>query len=441
MKMKTLNIALLFLLFSFQLFAQDPNWNVYTPANSGLPDLPLGKIAIDNNDIKWIVASNGLVRFDWINWEVFDSSNSIIPSGGWNAVITKGGDGNAWIGGFSGFEEYNIGVVNVSSTPWVVHDTSNSQLAFNYVAGLTPSRDGGIWINSWPGVLSFAGTVQKLTNGNWYNSTQETISYTDEMEEDLNGNLWYVNEYASGGVFKIDGDTTIWYHFLDVGATSLETDLNGNVRMGWARILPDSSGLLKYDGMDWVFYNQNNSDLPAYWVSNLVIDSLNNLWMSGEGLIKFDGVNFSHYTPANSGLYSTDIRDIQIDEFNNKWIIHPDAISLFNEDGVTSVGVEDELPNNFTLPQNYPNPFNPTTTIRFTISALRFTTLKIYDVLGNEITTLVNEELPAGNYEVEFSAISGSASGGNAYNVTSGIYFYQLRTGNFIETKKMVLIK
>ncbi len=70
-----------------------------------------------------------------------------------------------------------------------------------------------------------------------------------------------------------------------------------------------------------------------------------------------------------------------------------------------------------------------------------FVSLKVYDVLGNEIATLVNEEKPAGEYEVEFSAIGGSASGGNAYTITSGIYFYQLRAGNFIETKKMMLLK
>jgi hypothetical protein len=107
------------------------------------------------------------------------------------------------------------------------------------------------------------------------------------------------------------------------------------------------------------------------------------------------------------------------------------------------VPVEVEIPwvNEFSLSPNFPNPFNPTTKISYQIPVLSFVTLKVYDVLGNEIAELVNEEKPAGSYEVEFSAIGGSASGGNAYNVTSGIYFYQLTTGNFIETKKMVLIK
>jgi len=433
---------LLTLIVSYSISAQAPRWKVYTAANSGLPDLNLYNIAIDNNDIKWILAGNGLIRFDGNTWELFDSSNSIIPNG-FYGVITKGGDGNAWIGGFNGLGEYNVGVVNVSSTPWVVYDTSNSQLAFNSIAGLTPSRDGGIWINSWPGYLTSPGTVQKLADENWFNSSQQTNNYTGEMEENLNGNLWYTNLFASGGVFKIDGDTTIWYQFLDVGASNIETDPEGNVWMGWARIIPDSSGLLMYDGMDWVFYNQNNSNLQAYWVRNLVTDSLGNLWMSGDGLIKgdgiikYDGIIFTHYTPQNSGLYSTSIRDIQIDESNNKWIIHPDAISVFNEDGVTSVVVRDELPTNFTLHQNYPNPFNPTTKIKFTISSVKttrrvvFTTLKIYDVLGNEVATLVNEEKPAGSYEVNFDATE----------LTSGIYFYQLKAGIFVQTNKMVILR
>ena len=64
-----------------------------------------------------------------------------------------------------------------------------------------------------------------------------------------------------------------------------------------------------------------------------------------------------------------------------------------------------------------------------------------YDLLGREVATLVNEEKLVGNYEVEFSAIGGSASGGDAYSLPSGIYFYRLHAGSFVETKKMILMK
>ena len=99
-----------------------------------------------------------------------------------------------------------------------------------------------------------------------------------------------------------------------------------------------------------------------------------------------------------------------------------------------TVGVEEidnEMPTEYVLYQNYPNPFNPRTNIGFRIADRGFVSIKVYDVLGKEIATLVNEEKPAGNYEVEFDAT----------NLTSGIYFYQLKAGNLIETKKMLLLK
>ena len=89
------------------------------------------------------------------------------------------------------------------------------------------------------------------------------------------------------------------------------------------------------------------------------------------------------------------------------------------------------VPTEFSLEQNYPNPFNPATIIKFTISDVRFMTLKVYDVLGSEVAILINEDKPAGTYEVEFDASS----------LPSGIYFYKLQAGSFVETKKMVLLK
>jgi hypothetical protein len=110
----------------------------------------------------------------------------------------------------------------------------------------------------------------------------------------------------------------------------------------------------------------------------------------------------------------------------------------------TLVGIDDEnenLPTEFSLSQNYPNPFNPSTTLSFAISHSSMVTLKVYDILGREVATLVNEEKPAGEYEIMFSVEGGSASGGNASSLSSGIYFYQLKAGEYIQTKKMILTK
>jgi plastocyanin len=85
----------------------------------------------------------------------------------------------------------------------------------------------------------------------------------------------------------------------------------------------------------------------------------------------------------------------------------------------------------FKLDQNYPNPFNPSTSIKFQIPSSGFVSLKVYDLLGREVSTLISEYKSSGNYEIEF----------NASKLTSGFYIYQLKSSSFIQTKKMLLLK
>jgi len=101
-----------------------------------------------------------------------------------------------------------------------------------------------------------------------------------------------------------------------------------------------------------------------------------------------------------------------------------EPVSAINDNSETLV-------RHFNLQQNYPNPFNPTTTIKYQISDMVFVTLMVYDVLGREIATLVNEEKPVGTYEITWYSD----------NLPSGIYFYRLEAGSFVETKKMVLLR
>jgi len=93
------------------------------------------------------------------------------------------------------------------------------------------------------------------------------------------------------------------------------------------------------------------------------------------------------------------------------------------------------VPTEYKLEQNYPNPFNPETRIRYQVSSISPVTLKIYDILGNEIATLVNEQKEPGYYEVDFSATGG------AFQLASGVYIYRLQAGQFVSTKKMMVLK
>ncbi|AFH50015.1 Putative membrane protein [Ignavibacterium album JCM 16511] len=114
---------------------------------------------------------------------------------------------------------------------------------------------------------------------------------------------------------------------------------------------------------------------------------------------------------------------------------NPELVEAFLLDrgNLSSVDKDKDLPKEFSLAQNCPNPFNPSTKIKYVIpnGVRNLVTLKVHDILGNEVATLVNEEKPAGVYAVEF----------DASNLSSGIYFYKINAGSFSETKKMILLR
>ena len=108
----------------------------------------------------------------------------------------------------------------------------------------------------------------------------------------------------------------------------------------------------------------------------------------------------------------------------------------YNNDFVVDVEDIAQIPPlEFSLSQNYPNPFNPNTKISWQTPVSSFITLKVYDVLGNEVATLVDEYKPAGKYEVELNPSS------SIKNLSSGIYFYRIQAGSFAQTKKMMVLK
>ncbi len=144
-----------------------------------------------------------------------------------------------------------------------------------------------------------------------------------------------------------------------------------------------------------------------------------------------------------SNTYDWDVPQVSSDECLIRLGSYPCAYdqsdSVFTITYPVSIDDKQSLPTEFSLEQNYPNPFNPTTTIKYTIPQSvtlsevegSLVTLIIYDVLGNEIAILVNEEKSARSYEVEFNGI----------DLPGGIYFYRLQAGGFTETKKMILLK
>jgi photosystem II stability/assembly factor-like uncharacterized protein len=132
-----------------------------------------------------------------------------------------------------------------------------------------------------------------------------------------------------------------------------------------------------------------------------------------------------------SGVSNT-LRSVFVTDSNTAWVVGEYGTILHTTNGgVSSVDNETIQPTDFILSQNFPNPFNSATAIQYLIPQRRNVTLKVYDILGNEVASLVSEEKDQGVYTVNFAA----------NNLASGLYFYQLKAGSFVETKKMILLR
>lgn len=151
----------------------------------------------------------------------------------------------------------------------------------------------------------------------------------------------------------------------------------------------------------------------------------------GRIVVNFAGVTLYQHFSWDYKLKLTDVYLFQL--WEDILYSTPSDPENFNvlEFSITSIDNDEINPTKYQLKQNYPNPFNPSTIIEYWTQNKGLVTLKLYDVLGNEITTLVNGEISAGRHKTEF----------NAASLPSGVYFYQIRTGSFVETKKMVLLK
>jgi hypothetical protein len=206
-----------------------------------------------------------------------------------------------------------------------------------------------------------------------------------------------------------------------------------------------TGGFAKFNGSSWTPFWTGNSNLPDDKLYALAIDQQDIKWIGTQdsGLVKYDDVSWKVFKTTNSGIPKNYAVSITIDAFNNKWIgTINGGLAVFNETGIVEVPNEKNiLVNNFNLFQNYPNPFNPTTSIHYVVGGYEYVSLKVYDLLANEVASLVDEYKPSGSYEVVFNASLFSSGISSRGGYASGAYFYQLKAGSFIETKKMILIK
>ena len=296
------------------------------------------------------------------------------------------------------------------------------------------------------------GKILKSSNGgaNWQEVSTIISSMTiTSITDNKSGNLFLTANTSSSlnAIYKSTNGGLDWtpIHTGDKHLNSI-TFLNSTVgiAVGPGFVLRTSDG-----GNTWTETNLDNTTLnKALNIGNSIyaIGWLGSIYKStDQGLTwnKHESNTNIELKAASFTTSSSFKNDLFIESTISEigWIVGENGIILKTEDGGEGgviINVKDDFiifnqPSAFLLYQNYPNPFNPNTTIKFSLSKDGITTLKIYDILGREIATLVNEPKQAGEYQVEFNA--------NKYGLSSGVYFYQLKFGNFTLTKKFVMIK
>ena len=461
------------------------NWKLFTSSNSELPCDEISSIYCDSEGIHWVgtgghffynyyaKVGKGLIRFDGINWTQYNTSNSALPFNSVPIMVFDESDNlliDVETPPSHGSGYFGIGycaLLEKKDNRWqMVSELSDS--AFVYTS-LAIDKSNSKWIGTDRGVLKLNGSELTTFNTSnsptrvtccsvdsagqiWCGTTFDGLVKFDEISWkafttsnsglpsnniqciaiDFVNNIWIGTEY---GLTKYDG--TNWTLF-DRSKSGLPSDFIRCLAIGikdnvW---IGTGNGVVKYEGSKWQIYDSSNSGLPSDVISCIATDNYDNVWIgTNNGVVKFNGKEWTSYNSSNSGLPDDNVYSLAFDKKGNKWIGTENGLAVYNEDGITSIEEPGNIitifPNQFYLSQNYPNPFNPTTKIKYSIPNSSFVTLKVFDILGREIETLINEEKTAGNYEIDF----------DASQLSSGIYFYQLKSGEFIQTKKMILIR
>ncbi len=390
--------------------------NIYT-CGSGNEDYTLNKF--DTNGVRlWQRRYNGPGNNqDRVGGMTVDRFGNIVVTGGsWGlnnsqydyATVKYNSNGDTL------WERRYNGPAPLSSVPTdIAYAVTTDHEGNAYVTGLSDDENN----------VARCYTIKYSPTGETIWSRSHNLSIGYKIMMDNNGQNLYITGIIGGGNFlllkyTIDGDL-LWEKIISPGniytpAPTMILDNSGNIYLGASRLeSPILSKLLvvKFDSLGNRLWDISYDHRPMgeNFPYALALDKQNNVIAAGS-------------TTTNSHDYL--------------------IIKISQLTGL--IGNNNEIPDFFKLQQNYPNPFNPSTTINYELPLLNrgaeissHISLKIYDVLGSEIATLVDEKQSAGKYSVEFDVrLHGQGS-----ELSSGIYFYTLKWGNYIETKSMILIK
>ena len=405
MKLSTISICVL-LLFCTKINAQ------WAQAINGMGNQAIGALLAEGNTL---YASSTFDMYkstnEGSNW--FKINTGLPPTKNFNSIVRSGsnliagGDSpGIWLSSNNGASWFRT-TSGVDSNEYVYSffvDGNNVYAGIGNPSAVGISTDNG-------------GTWTKSTNGI---ASSQYITGVTKL-----GLTLYATHSALGLYVSTDNGVSWTLPIAGIGAQ----DKNAIVTSGSNLCVAATNGV-------WT-----SSDNGASWVHTLTTGIL-----SGFGS---DGVNLyvvgtlPPYKSVDNGISWQAVDENGLVSFIQNTMQFTSQYALVNTFGIgvyrrlrseiTSVEENhlENVPESFRLQQNFPNPFNPSTRIQYQVSSNSHVSLKVYDVLGNEVATLVNEYQPSGSYEMDFAA----------ENLASGMYLYKIQAGSFVETKKMVLLR
>ncbi|MFI5406804.1 MAG: SBBP repeat-containing protein, partial [Nitrososphaerales archaeon] len=391
----------------------DPDGNIYVSGSSLNPGTSYDIATIKYNDLgqlQWVRRYNGTANGN-------DMSQGLGVDLSGNVFVTGTSDSTG-----TGSDYVTIKYNPSGNAEWIRRYNGSADDA-DIVSSLSLDLSGNVYVTGWSfgnGTQSDYATVKYNTNGTeqWaarWDDPANSFDYANEAAVDENGNVFVTG--ISQGMGTDNDYTTVKY--------------NSSGQQQWA---------VPFNGQS------NGSDIG----SDIALDYLGDVYVTGYSnntdqysTIKYDdqgveqwNIDYSlpDYLNSTTDLLVDNSGNVIVSGYSNKpgeeWVW---SIVKYKQPGFIPSDVEITTipPTELVLYQNYPNPFNPSTRIIFSIPNSEHVLLKVYNILGTEVTTLVNEKKLAGKYEVEF----------NAFGLSSGVYFYTLQTGSYSQTKKLILLR
>ena len=395
--------------------------------------------SIDNGD-SWTQINSGLSNA-FIRALGINSLGHFFAASVLNGIFRSTDNGENWT--VKGLTDYwleclainSLGHIFVGATDGgVFRSTDNgdnwTNLGLSQVISLIINSSGHIFAGTYG-----AGALRSTDNGESWTSVNNGLSnsFVYSFTIDSSGNI-FAGTYW-GGAFSSTDNGESWAQLSSAltdtsWVSALASKANGYVFAGTLASWPyQINGVYRSTdyGDTWTLTTLNGQQ-----INTLLVDIDGKIFAATSEGVFYSTDNGATWTQFNSGLGNIPIDLIALDNFEHIYAFTSTGLMYKATLPATDVErINNSNPSSFALVQNYPNPFNPSTKIKYSVPQTSQVQIKVFDVLGNEIETLISEEKPTGTYELTW----------NAEGLPSGVYFYQLKAGDYIDTKKMILFK